>query len=162
MAVAVLARLFGGPTRARASARLWDCGAGPLSARMEYTATSFAEPLQRVFDDVVRPEQRRRRHPPRGVALPGATRSSYRLRVPDRVEHRLYAPGAAPRCAAWGRAGRRLANGSVHRYLGYGFVACVARLILLVVTAMSSPAVVRADCCRCASLVALGHRCWSG
>ncbi|HEX8866387.1 MAG TPA: proton-conducting transporter membrane subunit, partial [Lentzea sp.] len=35
--------------RVRREARLWDCGGGPMSARMEYTATSFAEPLQRVF-----------------------------------------------------------------------------------------------------------------
>src|SRR2546422_741188 len=42
-------------TRRRAVA-LWDCGAGPPTARMQYTATSFAEPLQRVFDDVLAPE----------------------------------------------------------------------------------------------------------
>ena len=35
---------------------LWACGADALTARMEYTATSFAEPLQRVFDDVLRPD----------------------------------------------------------------------------------------------------------
>jgi hydrogenase-4 component B len=56
IAVAVLARLFAARHRARVAARLWDCGAGPLSTRMEYTATSFAEPLQRVFDNVLRPE----------------------------------------------------------------------------------------------------------
>lgn len=43
--------------RARRTARSWDCGAGPLSDRMEYTATSFAEPLQRVFDNVLQPVQ---------------------------------------------------------------------------------------------------------
>ena len=121
MAVAVLARLFAARHRAGAAARLWDCGAGPLSARMEYTATSFAEPLQRVFDDVVRPEQdvdithyRESRYLVDAV--------SYRLRVPDRVEHRLYRPVLAG-VRAWGRAGPRLANGSVHLYLGYGFCA---------------------------------------
>ena len=62
--------------RAAREARLWDCGAGPMSARMEYTATSFAEPLQRVFDDVLRRRAGRRRHPPRGIALPGADASS--------------------------------------------------------------------------------------
>ena len=35
---------------------LWACGADDLTARMQYTATSFAEPLQRVFDDVLRPD----------------------------------------------------------------------------------------------------------
>jgi len=35
---------------------------------------------------------------------------------------------------AWGRAGPRLANGSVHLYLGYGFVVVCGALILLVAT----------------------------
>ena len=34
----------------------WACGRSVQTARMEYTATSFAEPLQRVFDDVLRPD----------------------------------------------------------------------------------------------------------
>ena len=58
--------------RAARAARLWDCGAGPLSARMEYTATSFAEPLQRVFDDVLQAEQDVDVTHARGVQLPGA------------------------------------------------------------------------------------------
>ncbi len=33
----------------------WGCGREGQSARMTYTATSFAEPLQRVFDDIVQP-----------------------------------------------------------------------------------------------------------
>ncbi|WP_020660067.1 proton-conducting transporter membrane subunit [Amycolatopsis benzoatilytica] len=118
--------------RARRAARLWDCGAGPLSARMEYTATSFAEPLQRVFDDVVQPETdvdvdhyAESRYLVRAVG--------YRSRVPDRIERRFYQPVLAA-VAAWGKAGRRLANGSVHRYLGYGFSTVVGVLILLAVT----------------------------
>jgi len=118
--------------RVRRTARLWDCGAGPLSARMEYTATSFAEPLQRVFDDVLRPEQ--------DVDITHHVESSYlvqaveyRRRVPDRIERRLYAPVLAA-AAAWARAGRRLATGSVHRYLGYGFYTVTALLVLLTVT----------------------------
>jgi hydrogenase-4 component B len=118
--------------RAARAARLWDCGAGPLSARMEYTATSFAEPLQRVFDDVVRAEQ--------DVDVTHHDESrylvqlvEYRRRVPDRIERKLYEPVLAV-MAAWGRAGRRLAPGSVHRYLGYGFYALCGLLIVLVVT----------------------------
>jgi NADH:ubiquinone oxidoreductase subunit 5 (subunit L)/multisubunit Na+/H+ antiporter MnhA subunit len=118
--------------RARRDARLWDCGAGPLSERMEYTATSFAEPLQRVFDNVLQPVQDIDvTHHRESEYLVAAV--EYRRLVPDRVEHRLYEPvlGAA---AAWGRAGRRLATGSVHRYLGYGFGTLCALLVLLVVT----------------------------
>jgi hydrogenase-4 component B len=118
--------------RARRAARLWDCGAGPLTARMEYTATSFAEPLQRVFDDVLAPET--------GIDVTHLDEArylvkavAYRRRVPDRVEHRLYRPVLAA-VYVWGTAGRRLAPGSVHRYLGYGFYAVTALLIVLAVT----------------------------
>jgi formate hydrogenlyase subunit 3/multisubunit Na+/H+ antiporter MnhD subunit len=117
--------------RARRTARLWDCGAGPLSPRMEYTATSFAEPLQRVFDDVVQPEQ--------DIDVTHHQESSYlvqaveyRQRVPDRLERRVYEP-VLRLISAWGRAARRLATGSVHRYLGYGFYTVCGLLILLVV-----------------------------
>jgi hypothetical protein len=118
--------------RARRSARLWDCGAGPLSERMQYTATSFAEPLQRVFDNVLQPAQDIDvTHHAESAYLVASV--AYRRRVPDRVERRLYEPVLAA-AAAWGRAGRGLATGSVHRYLGYGFYTVCALLILLVLT----------------------------
>src|SRR6266516_6125091 len=47
-------------------------------------------------------------------------RIAYQRRVPDRIEHSLYAPILAPARRA-GTAGRALADGSVHRYLAYGF-----------------------------------------
>lgn len=118
--------------RARRAALLWDCGGGGLTPRMEYTATSFAEPLQRVFDDVLRPEQDINVTPHRESAyLVEAV--AYHRRIPDRIEHRLYGPLLAA-VAAWGRAGRRLATGSVHRYLAYGFYAFIALLLALAVT----------------------------
>ncbi|TMR89878.1 proton-conducting transporter membrane subunit [Nonomuraea basaltis] len=116
----------------RRAARLWDCGAGPMTARMEYTATSFAEPLQRVFDDVLAPES--------DVDVTPVKESAYLVeavqfhaRVPDRIEHRVYVPIIAAAGVA-GRAARRLATGSVHRYLAYGFYALVGVLIVMVVT----------------------------
>ena len=117
--------------RARRRARLWDCGAGPMSARMEYTATSFAEPLQRVFDDVLAPETDLDVTPVAESAYL-VDRVTYRARVGDRIEHRLYRPVLG--AMAWtGRAARPLANGSVHRYVGYGFSAFVGVLIVLAV-----------------------------
>ena len=109
----------------------WDCGDGPLTARMEYTATSFAEPLQRVFDDVLAPEQDVDvTHPAESAYLVRSVQ--YRRRLPDRVESRLYQPliTAADRV---GRAARRLATGSVHRYLAYMLTALVAVLVAGVV-----------------------------
>ncbi|MBN9743556.1 hydrogenase 4 subunit B [Amycolatopsis sp. A1MSW2902] len=118
--------------RARRTPRLWDCGGGPMSARMEYTATSFAEPLQRVFDNVVQPETDVDvTHHRESDYLVQAV--EYRRRMPDRIERRLYAPVLAA-VHAWGNAGRRLANGSVHRYLGYGFYTLCGLLLVLAVT----------------------------
>lgn len=118
--------------RVRRAARLWDCGGGPLSARMEYTATSFAEPLQRVFDNVVAPETDVDvTHHEESRYLVAAV--EYRRRVPDRIERRLYQPVLAV-IDAWGQVGRRLATGSVHRYLGYGFYTVTALLIVLAAT----------------------------
>ena len=118
-------------TRRRAVA-LWDCGAGPPTARMQYTATSFAEPLQRVFDDVLAPETDVDVTPHAESAYLVA-RVAYQTRVPDRVEHALYAPVIAA-ARRLGRLGPVVANGSVHRYLAYGFFGVTGLLLVLAVT----------------------------
>ncbi|WP_037603842.1 proton-conducting transporter transmembrane domain-containing protein [Streptacidiphilus rugosus] len=115
----------------RPAAKLWDCGGGQPTARMAYTATSFAEPLQRVFDDVLAPEQDLDvTHVRESAYL--VERVRYTQRVPDRIEHRLYEPVLALFEAVGWRA-RRLAAGSVHVYLGYGFVGVIALLGVLTV-----------------------------
>jgi hydrogenase-4 component B len=110
---------------------LWDCGAGAPSARMQYTATSFAEPVQRVFEDVLAPQT--------DVAVTPHAESryiieqmTYQRRVPDRIEHRLYRP-LITAYHMLGRVAPWLGNGSVHRYLGYGFAGVVTLLIALTV-----------------------------
>lgn len=115
----------------RTEARLWDCGGGAPTPRMAYTATSFAEPLQRVFDDVLAPEQDVDVTPVRESAYL-VERVRFRNRVPDRIEHRLYRP-VLDLLAVAGRSARRLAGGSVHVYLGYGFFGLVTLLVVLVV-----------------------------
>ncbi|NJP48308.1 proton-conducting transporter transmembrane domain-containing protein [Actinacidiphila epipremni] len=130
-AVAGLARL---PARRRArrrDARLWDCGGGAPTARMAYTATSFAEPLQRVFDDVLAPEQDVDVTPVRESAYL-VERVRFQRLVPDRIEHRLYRPLLAAVSGLADRA-RGLGGGSVHLYLGYGLFGLVAVLAALVV-----------------------------
>lgn len=130
MLAAGIPRLYG-RRRRRANARLWDCGGGAPTARMAYTATSFAEPLQRVFDDVLAPEQDLNVTPVRESAYL-VERVRFQRRVPDRIEHRLYEPVLSA-LAGTGRAARRLAGGSVHLYLGYGFAGLVVLLAALVV-----------------------------
>jgi hydrogenase-4 component B len=96
-------------------AETWGCGRSVQTARMEYTATSFAEPLQRVFDDVLRPDL--------DVDVDHRAESRYyveavryRAGVRDAFEHWFYAP-LLRAVGRWGRAARRLQNGSIHRYL---------------------------------------------
>jgi hypothetical protein len=130
-AVALAGAMAGRVARRRAVA-LWDCGAGPPTARMQYTATSFAEPLQRVFDDVLAPDTDLEVTPHDESAYLVA-RVAYQQRVPDRVEHALYPPVIAA-VRRLGRLGPVLANGSVHRYLAYGFVGVTVLLLVLAVS----------------------------
>lgn len=129
--VALLMRLLAHRLARRREAPLWDCGAGPPTPRMQYTATSFAEPLQRVFDGVLTPETSvdTVAHQASPYVL---ARVRYQRRLPDRVEYWLYRPVLAG-CAVVGRSARSLANGSVHRYLAYGFFGTVGLLVALVV-----------------------------
>jgi hydrogenase-4 component B len=130
-AMAVVARLVRVRVARRRAVALWDCGAGPPTARMQYTATSFAEPLQRVFDDVLAP-QIDVDVTPYAETRYLVERVAYQRRVPDRIEHRLYQPIIAAG-RRLGRLGPVLANGSVHRYLGYGFLGVTGLLIVLTV-----------------------------
>lgn len=125
-----LPRLYG-RRRRRLNAKLWDCGGGAPTPRMAYTATSFAEPLQRVFDDVLAPEQDVDVTPVRESAYL-VERVRFQRRVPDRIEHRLYEPVLRSLAGA-GKSARRLAGGSVHLYLGYGFAGLVVLLLILAV-----------------------------
>jgi NADH:ubiquinone oxidoreductase subunit 5 (subunit L)/multisubunit Na+/H+ antiporter MnhA subunit len=116
----------------RRTAELWGCGGAPLTPRMEYTATSFAEPLTRVFDDVLRPEQ--------DIDVTPFAESKFliesvrfRQRVPDRIEAWLYPPLLAA-ARQWGTRSRGIANGSVHRYLAYGFFGLLGVLVVVGIT----------------------------
>jgi len=109
----------------------WGCGRELVTARMQYTATSFAEPVQRVFDDVLRPV--------RDIDVSHVAESryviesmSYRSHVDDQIESALYLP-VIRAIRRWGQFARRLQPGSVHRYLAYGLVALVVTLVVVAV-----------------------------
>jgi len=107
---------------------LWACGADDLTARMQYTATSFAEPLQRVFDDVLRPDTDIEvTHLAESRYMAQAV--TYRAEIADAIEARAYPPVIAAVTAAAGLV-RRAHTGSVHLYLAYGALGV---LIVLVV-----------------------------
>jgi len=107
----------------------WGCGRQLQTARMQYTATSFAEPVQRVFDDVLRPVQ--------DLDVSHVAESRYFIEavtfhnaVDDAIERGLYRP-VIRAVRRWGQAARALQPGSVHRYLAYGFGALVLVLAAL-------------------------------
>lgn len=99
---------------------VWACGAGSLTPRMQYTATSYAEPLTRVFDDALQQT--------RDVEVTHADESTYlvsRVRfsqaVSDVFETRVYQPMVSLTFRI-GRLGSVVQNGSIHRYLFYSFI----------------------------------------
>lgn len=107
---------------------LWSCGAEEPTPRMQYTATSFAEPLQRVFDDVLQPDT--------DVEITPFAESrymveavTYRARIGDAIERRLYGPVIH---AVWAAAQlvRRAHTGSVHLYLAYGALGVLIMLVV--------------------------------
>lgn len=113
---------------ATAALPLWACGADDLTARMQYTATSFAEPLQRVFGDVLRPDTNIE-----VVSNPEsrylADRISYRSSIADAIEERFYTPVTRAISVAAGLM-RRAHTGSVHLYLAYGALGVLTVLVV--------------------------------
>ena len=114
----------------RATDLAWGCGGVRTSPRMEYTATSYAEPLVRVFGEALRPSRSLE------VSQVGddrvlESRVAFAQELTDIVEDRWYAPAARWMRIAGDQA-RRIQNGSIHRYLGFSFAALV--LVLVVVT----------------------------
>ena len=95
---------------------------------MQYTASSFAQPLQHVFDNVLRPDV--------GVEVTHLEESryhigriAYRASVADALERRIYTP-VLQAVDAGAQAVRRVHTGSVQLYLAFGALGV---LIVLVV-----------------------------
>jgi hydrogenase-4 component B len=55
---------------------------------------------------------------------------SFHQHIDDAVERGVYRPVIAA-VGWWGRLARRVPNGSVHRYLAFGFLALVLVLVVL-------------------------------
>jgi len=104
----------------------WGCGRIGQTARMEYTATAFAEPLRRVFAELYRPS--------RDLSIDFHPESKYfvqsieyRSKIHPWFERVLYDPLVHLFRAAAARV-RRLQAGSVHLYLAYMTLALLALL----------------------------------
>lgn len=106
----------------------WGCGRITQVARMEYTATAFAEPLRRVFREIFRPTEDLTidTHPESRYFV---REMRYQSELDPWVERVLYArvTGAFQRAAMRARA---LQSGSLHLYVTYVFCALLALLVL--------------------------------
>lgn len=106
----------------------WECGFGDLGPRTQYTATSFAQPIARMFGAVygysvkLVVEGRDRRHFPEKVWVEPA-HERY-------LETRVYAPLLKLIQQAAGTLVMRLQAGSIHQYLLYMALALGALLWL--------------------------------
>ena len=104
----------------------WDCGFPEPSAAAQYSASSFAQPLRRVFGPVAFQAREHVEMPPPGD--PRAARLVVELR--DLAYDWLYAPVAAGGAAAADRL-NYLQFLTIRRYLTLVFVALVSLLTVL-------------------------------
>jgi len=114
-------RLLAG--RAVGQAATWDCGYARPTARMQYTASSFAQPIVEFFGAFL--GTRRRLEPPEGL-FPAA--ASLATDTPDRCTTLLYGPlfRFVERLA---RSLHRLQAGSVHLYILYIAITLIVLLV---------------------------------
>lgn len=107
---------------------LWDCGFEKITSRMQYTATSFAMPIRRIFGYIFNIKEHAGQHAPAAhPAFP--QRLYYHLRVGDRFWMWLYQPIVDASFWLSRRIGR-MQHGRIQIYLIYSFVTILVLLIL--------------------------------
>ena len=107
----------------------WDCGFGPLNARMQYTSTAFAMPIRHVFRSMLRlNEDKVRVMDSQLPTLPAELR--YNFHAEDISWHYLYVPVERLLHAAARRVGR-IQTGHLRHYLAYSFFTLLVLLWLI-------------------------------
>ena len=126
-AVPVLIFLAGRPRGATRKAPVWDGGILSFSPRMQYTATTYANPTRVTFDEFYRPEHHveRASDDPAGRSGP----VHYRYRVMPIFERYLYVP--LVRAVQWlADLVRPIQSGDVNLYLLYIFVVVIIAYLI--------------------------------
>jgi hydrogenase-4 component B len=120
-------RLVGASRRTRGY-ETWGCGRIVQTARMEYTATAFANPFKRVFDFFYRPTKRLdiEFHPESRFFV---QRIEYENPTRSIFDDWLYRP-ALDLMHAGARAVGALQSGSTNQYLAYILAALLLMLVL--------------------------------
>lgn len=101
----------------------WDCGYAQPTARMQYTASSFVQPLTAQFHALLRTQAQGQ--PPQGFFPAGA---SLATDTPDTSQRELYQPLFARLQETLGRF-RWLQHGNVHLYVLYLALTLLALLL---------------------------------
>ncbi|MBI2937487.1 MAG: hydrogenase 4 subunit B [Thaumarchaeota archaeon] len=122
-------RVVGGPTR-QVVYETWDCGFGGLDERMEYTATSFSQPIRKIFKAFFRPRNSIQRefyadsnqYKRKTIRMESTTRSLF--------EERLYTPVVSATIFLFDKI-RRIQTGKVNSYLLYILITLVLLLVLV-------------------------------
>jgi len=110
----------------------WGCGRVGQTPRMEYTSTSFAEPLRRVFAELYRPTKELTVdvHPESKYFVQSI---EYKSDIRSWFEEFFYTP--LVNTTQWiSMRVRRLQSGSLHGYVAYIFVVLILMLVALLWT----------------------------
>jgi hypothetical protein len=106
----------------------WDCGYPDASPATQYTASSFAQPIRRVFGTLIFRASERVEMPAPGESGP----ARITVRLTDVIWEALYAPVERAVQYVADRL-NRLQFLSIRRYLGFVFVALVGLLLVLAI-----------------------------
>jgi len=98
--------------------KMWSCGNPHTHARMQYNATSFSQPLRRIFGDFYRPEEHE--HIERHQHKLLTTRVKYIVHVSDMAVKHLYQP-IGRFTLKFAKIIRHEHQRGIHAYLAYTF-----------------------------------------
>jgi NADH:ubiquinone oxidoreductase subunit 5 (subunit L)/multisubunit Na+/H+ antiporter MnhA subunit len=108
------------------SSSTWDCGFGGLTARMQYSSSSFTMPLRRIFarawliDEQINKDM----HGAENIEVAAV---HYQLHIEDHCWSRLYLP-VAHGINNLARQVGRIQTGNIRTYLGYSFATLILML----------------------------------
>lgn len=102
--------------------RPWDCGFGPLNARMQDTAEGFGQPIRHIFQPFFKMD--------RDLPSPFDRSPRYRVSVVDRIWSAVYEP-IGPIVQRIADAFAWLQQGRIATYLLYSFVTLLVLLALV-------------------------------
>jgi formate hydrogenlyase subunit 3/multisubunit Na+/H+ antiporter MnhD subunit len=106
---------------------IWDCGFEKVTARMQYTSTSFSMPIRRIFGFLFSIREQVKLNP-LAAHRTVPVRMQYTLRIRDRFWGWLYRPLVDASFWLSLRVGR-LQQGRIQAYLIYSFVTIIVLLL---------------------------------